>query len=546
MRLLSFYPTRAFFHPGQTVTLKAEIETEVEMTAELCLTITHLADPPVEIRETSRLMPGRQRVRLAWQPVPTFQPAGGGEHGSSIKEPAGYGALLWVRPEHLAAGPVDEPGLQATTAFDILPSWTCSPRYGFVSDFAPDRADFAGALDALLPYHINGLQFYDWQYRHDSLLPPQEEYLDPLNRPLSLATVQGLIDAAHERSMAALPYLAVYAASAGFWRNHPDWALYDAEGRPIPFGEDFLGLMNPASGNSWPAHLLEECERALAALPFDGLHIDQYGDPKQAWDRDGRAVDLPAAFANFVAAARQRFPGRAVVFNAVGNWPIEALTAAPADFEYIEAWPPRTGFSDLADLVINARSLSAGRPVVIAVYLPADQPANVLMAEAIIYAAGGTRIELGEAARLLADPYFPKHQALPDELARQMRLQADFAVRYGAWTGPAADYLPELEADAGPEAWLFARAANPWTVLHLVNHRGLGLQPRWDEPQPFPAPQVNLPVRLRLAEPPRRVFWAAPERPTDGLQPLDFEYTGGVLSVQIPRLENWTIVACER
>ncbi len=73
-----------------------------------------------------------------------------------------------------------------------------------------------------------------------------------------------------------------------------------------------------------------------------------------------------------------------------------------------------------------------------ALYLPADRPTNIRLADALIFSCGGSRIELGEGERLLADPYFPKHQPLTPELRTTLRRYYDFAVRYGEWLGPAA------------------------------------------------------------------------------------------------------------
>jgi dextranase len=148
--------------------------------------------------------------------------------------------------------------LNAATAFDVLSSWTDFPRYGFLTDFSASRADPEPVLEKLTRFHINGLQFYDWQYRHDQLLAPSEEYIDLLGREMSLASLRKLVDAAHQHGMATMPYLAIYAASADFWRTHPDWALYDEAGNPIAFGENFLGLMDPSTGSSWSQHLLSE------------------------------------------------------------------------------------------------------------------------------------------------------------------------------------------------------------------------------------------------------------------------------------------------
>src|SRR4030095_13714023 len=108
--------------------------------------------------------------------------------------------------------------------------------YGFLADFSASRLDPDMVLKKLTRFHVNGLQFYDWQYRHDQLLSRTETYIDPLGREMSLASVRALVHAAHRHGMAAMPYLAIYAASAEFWRSHPDWALYDQVESPIAFG----------------------------------------------------------------------------------------------------------------------------------------------------------------------------------------------------------------------------------------------------------------------------------------------------------------------
>ena len=190
------------------------------------ITIFHLATPLSVFTQSSVVTPGRPRLQVTWS--------------APGRAPRGYGAQAEL---------VDPPGqgpAAIATAFDVLPDWTVFPRYGFLSDFSPGRGDISETIESLARYHLNGLQFYDWQYRHDCLVPPQPEYLDPLGRRLSLRTVERFITAAHAHGLAAMPYLAVYAASAEYWRAHPEAALYNSEGQPIPFGENFLGLMGVA------------------------------------------------------------------------------------------------------------------------------------------------------------------------------------------------------------------------------------------------------------------------------------------------------------
>ncbi|MFQ5410538.1 MAG: glycoside hydrolase family 66 protein, partial [Anaerolineales bacterium] len=405
MRLVDLYPIKGTFAPGEMVRLTTEVEADSSAPVAIRLSVVHLASTVATLSRSVTLRAGIQKITLDWRAPQTA--------------PRGYGAEVALFD---AAGRVLD---SASTAFDVLPHWTAFPRYGFLSDFMPGRADVDETLDALTRFHVNGLQFYDWQYRHDCLLPPHDNYVDPLGRPLSLDTVRDFIEAAHARGMAALPYLAIYAASADFWRAHPDWALYDSQRQPIAFGENFLGLMDPTTDGPWARHLLDECGRVLSALSFDGLHVDQYGDPKVAFNAAGAVVDLPAAFTSFVSAAKKAYPHAAVVFNAVGNWPIESLAVAPQDFVYIEVWPPTPTYRDLQQTVAGARKLSGWKPVVIALYLPTDRLVNIRLADALIFTCGGTRIEIGERERLLADPYFPKHQPISPDLMAALRRYYD-------------------------------------------------------------------------------------------------------------------------
>jgi dextranase len=532
MRILDFYPSQGSFSPGETVTFLIDIETSAPQNITLRISIRHLAEQPTLIDQSLELVPCEQTVQIGWMP-----PA----------EPAGYSARLEILPAN------DFSDSYATTAFDVLSSWTDFPRYGFLTDFSVSRADPETVLKKLTRFHINGLQFYDWQYRHDQLLAPTEEYIDPLGREISLASVRKLVNVAHQLGMVSMPYLAIYAASADFWRRHPEWALYDNAGNPIAFGENFLGLMDPSAGSSWSQHLLSECALALQSISFDGLHIDQYGDPKRAWDSHHKPIDLQHSFVDFIKSASDQHPNQTILFNAVGNWPIEALAKSAVDFMYIEVWPPDVKYRHLAKIVLNAVQRSHGKAVVIALYLPANRPANNLLADAVILACGGTRIELGEDARLLSDPYFPKHEEIPPDLHAGLRRLADFTVRNGEWLRPYA--LPATEKEMWAEGernpkfisidesiMTIARHYPKSLVIQLVNFSGLDSHQRWDEAHDTPAPRQNTSIQIQLARQPTQIFWDCPER-VEGPQALNFEYSDGALTFQIPQINFIGLVA---
>src|ERR1051325_4905134 len=183
MRIIEFYPSQGSFSPGQTITFLIELENSEQYSFTLRIFIQHLSEPPTIVKQTFQSTSGAQTLRIKWTP-PVTQ--------------AGYFARLEILRTHAA------PVLQATTAFDVLSSWTEFPRYGFLTDFSPSRPDPETVLKKLTHFHLNGLQFYDWQYRNDELLAPTEEYVDPLGRDMSLASVRGLVDVAHEHGCHAV------------------------------------------------------------------------------------------------------------------------------------------------------------------------------------------------------------------------------------------------------------------------------------------------------------------------------------------------------
>ena len=525
--LLDLYPECGTYLPGQIVKLILELESTEEQVPTLQLTITRGTRVIENLVKTVSLNTGFNLIEWSWNPL--------------FEAPSGYGADVKIVPldrDHSRLA------CNIETAFDVLPNWTVFPRYGFLCDFSPDRMQAAETLQALAKYHINGIQFYDWQYRHDRLVPDGDQYVDPLGRSLSLKTIRHLLDQAHLHGMAAMPYLAVYAASAAFWRKNLDWALYDRAGNPIAFGENFLGLMDPTPGMPWQRHLLDECSRVLNRLPFDGLHVDQYGEPKVAYDHSGHAVDLPDAFEHFVQSAVQEHPGKPVLFNAVGNWPIESLAKAPIAFNDIEVWPPDTSYPDLVRIVRNARRLSSEKPVVIALYIQAERIPNIRLANALIHSAGGSRIQLGENERLLSDPYFPKHEPLSEDLRIALRRSADFVVRYSGWFSPSIPESPEIaiRAQAGVETFL--RRTTQGCCVSLVNLVDMQAC-HWNEFHVAPRPISNLGLELDFPHEIHHIWMASPDGESNQARQVEFIQHSGCVQVRIPRLDIWSVLFFE-
>jgi dextranase len=536
---VSLAPDKAYYKPGDMVRLVASAAEG----ATLEVTITHLRETVATL--SAPVKDGKAEVD--WTPPKDA--------------PRGYGAdarLLDANGKLIAT---------ASTAFDVLENWIQAPRYGFLTEFGAGRNDAAETMERLVGYHINGLQFYDWQYRHDTLMPPTEEYADVLGRPLSMKTVRALIDAAHARNIAAMPYTAIYGASWAFFLQHKDWALFQYGGEPYKFGDNFLAIMDPTSGSPWAEHLLKEFGDVLDNTAFDGIHIDQYGSPKRGLDKDGKLVDLEKVFPAFVDASKdvvneKRGKDGVVIFNLVGNWPVKTVAPSKEDAVYIEVWPPLTDFMDLHRVVAGAQALGGNKPVIIAAYVPPEREANVRLANAVIFASGGYSIELGEPNALLADPYFPKFGLMSPELSAALRRDYDFIVRYqnvlssgttnstpergDALTLDGIDTNPNHRRDT---VKVIARKGNGFETFSLVNMLGLK-HTVWTTPLPNPpTTRDNLPAKLYVTGEVKGLWMASPDGDIPGAAALDFtsgkDEKGAYITFTVPRLDYWTMLVVQ-
>lgn len=545
VEIVDFYPTQGMFRPGETVELTLELAstTDRELRASADLQLTHLAEAVAQLNESVTLPPGTTSVVGFRWPAPHVRLRG---YGAEVVLTDASGRVL----------------ARASTACDVGEHWTLAPRYGFLCEFPPDRDNVDSTLQELAKYHINGVQFYDWQYRHDHLLPPEELFTDPLGRSLSLATVRSLIEAAHRHGMAAMPYTAIYAASPAFAQMHPDLALYNADGAPYEFEDGFLYIMNPAADSPWTEHLLQQFERLLGDLDFDGIHLDQYGDPKSGYAMDGELVDLASVIPDFIrrtkAATGVVRPGASVIFNAVGNWPIETVALGPQDVVYIEVWPPHSSYADLWQLIVNAQALSGGKPVVLAAYIDPQRPRNVRLTDAVIFASGGYHIELGEGTGMLADPYFPKYQPLGEELAAVMRRYYDFAVRYENVlsadttdiTQATASRLSIQGTETDParvcqKVWPIARQGQGFQTVNLVNLLGVK-DPQWTGSRlADPTPVEEMRVHYQVQQEVRRLWLASPDFASPQATLLDFESEATGITFTVPSLAYWDLIVIE-
>jgi dextranase len=542
---------KSFYRPGESVELSVDLQNGSESPTDIHLSVvlTHLAEVIDQFSKDTSMLGGQQTLTFTFTPPEAA--------------PRGYGLDMQLES---ASGVRFE---SASLAFDVLSHWTQSPRYGFLTDFPPNRLDIDETIAILNRYHINALQFYDWMYRHEQLLTSEDPYADLLDRQLSLATVNRFIASSHERNIAAMPYTAVYGASIDFYQQHTGWALLKANGEPEYFGDDYLVIMDVRPGSPWVVHMMNEFDQVLARTNFDGIHLDQYGDPKEGFSSEGVRYDLAEPLAQFINETKahvleQRKDG-AVVFNAVTNWPIETVAPANQDIVYIEVWPPYSWFDDLHRLIVQAQDLGHGKPVVLAAYINPQHIHNVLLADAVIFASGGGHIELGEANGLLADAYFPRYGLVSEELSHALQHYYDFTVRYQDVLGPRTedatlDFNGKIEvrtlgtgevvntaANAVKnKVWPIVRSGEGSTAISLVNLLGLDA-PDWKEPlASAPNPLVAAEVMIDGVEQDAlRIWFATPDNEDISTQQLNFKQDNGSLTFEIPSLVYWDLIVIE-
>ena len=438
-------------------------------------------------------------------------------------------------------------------------------RYGFLSDFSRADADEADVL-ALAKHHVNAVQFYDWSYRHDTLVANETEYTDMMGKPNSLSVIRQKIGACHARGMRAVGYGAVYAASEPFAAAHPDWRLFARAGEPLRFIGVFA-MMNLRSG--WREHIVSQYRLAVEA-GFDGVHMDAYGFPKAALDAAGKIFRLEDDFAPLIGQTRAALPEATLVFNNVGGWPVERTMHAPVDAVYLEVWPPYERYEHLRQLIYAAKQ--AKKPVVLAAY-PApfrlDTPARALNAQLALMSAiaahGATQLWFGEENAALTQGYYADYSRLSPEQELALRAYDDFFVRYEellfddsfidvsmthcGWDNE--EYLcdaPYSVTGEGGRLWLVLREQGNRKLIALINLTG-DESCVWNAGRNAPETLEGITLRVQAFSPLVKAWAAAPDRNLGAAEPVEAKREqgarGDILTICLPYVERFAILYLE-
>nr|WP_232195900.1 glycoside hydrolase family 66 protein [Thermoanaerobacter sp. X514] len=472
-----------------------------------------------------------------------------------------------------------------STSFDITESWKLAPRYGFLSDFFDRDKNDDKDLVQLNKYHINVVQFYDWMYRHHELLPPTNSFADPLGRNLSIDVVKQKIDYAHKFGMMAIAYGAVYGCEKEFYEEHKVWALYKNDGTVFDL-INLIYIMDISKKCGWHDHIISEFLKAIK-FGFDGIHMDQYGFPKEALsvtDQVKKIRKLRDEFTVLINDTREYIEKNgykpALIFNAVNNWPIDTVASAKQDVVYIEVWPPNDTYQDLYNLITNAKKYAPDKQVILAAYMePFSKRSNIpieyaenatIMVMATIFASGGFHLLLGELNGILTEAYYPNYTTIDSErFIRELRDYYDFIVRYEeflydfnivdntmTYTGginteyvfKGTKFSPKAEKNS---VWTLVKEKEGYKIIHLVNFTGVQSM-KWNEGKEI-RPKIinNIEATVLVAESVKGVYLASPDIDSGKPKKLDYEYVphehGKAIRFVIPELRVWDMVyiVCE-
>ena len=562
------------YNPGETASITVDLRnTGGDVAGQLRVRILDLARTVQSFEKTVSLKRAAQtQLVFPWKtPARDFR---------------GYGVDVdWIVDGHVLDS--------RSTAIDVSSDWIHFPRFGFFSEYPAGKNSEAMA-DALTTFHINAVQFYDWKWTHDRLVPYGENG-QPLNvftqvggRVQSFQTVKDKVAALHSRNIAALSYNLMYGDSGNDEApEQMEWAAFK-----VPFStrrEDIrqhdagpykIWVMD-ASNPEWQQHIFREFLDAVGKVGFDGIHLDNLGGEWTYQFNSDTGIPEREVFPQFIRDARNTlrstYPNARLTHNDVmGNY-LPEIARSEADIYYSEVWT-RPTYQDLRENILEARATGNGKPVVLAAYInrksweemkdPSQPPlptfindASAKLLDACLFAHGAFHIEMGDDGQMLVNEYFPtRTPRMHDGLKQSMRAYYDFAVRYenclffdpdhaicditDGMNITSPTHAISQSAQSGT-IWTVAKTrGDGMTALNLINLNGVDEE--WRNTCFNPEPQTRIELVIRTGQRIQHVFLASPDEGLGHARELPFtsseKGTDSSLSLLVPRLTFWNLL----
>lgn len=471
------------------------------------------------------------------------------------------------------------------TAVDVSSNWDRFPRYGYVAEYPKrEKGETEKIIDNLNKYHINGLQFYDWQNKHHKPIPDTKDntysvWKDIANRDVYYDTVKNYIDAAHSKNMKAANYNLIYGAYTDYKQDgvKPEWGIYkdsehnEQDMHQLPSGwASSIDVFNPAN-RDWQNYIFNEEKKANKLLNFDIFHMDTLGGRGLVYDYEGKEVDLPSTYTEFANNAKKTL-GTGIVFNTVNRYGLEYIAKSDVDFLYSELWPSENkDYNSLKETVDIGYELTGGKKnTVIAAYMnygSADSKGefnenSVRLCDAAIFAAGGDHIELGDTG-MLCKEYFPnKNLTMTDSLKASMRNYYDFITAYENLLRDNVSeknnkiQLQDIKTSNNGKAdtvWTYAKGKEGYDVIHMINLLGYKWTGWRDDGANYDPPELKKNIKLKYYikdDEIKGVYLASPDLMGGKSEKLKYnvkeENGERYLEIYIPELQYWDMVYIEK
>lgn len=471
--------------------------------------------------------------------------------------------------------------IYAVSGVDVSSVWTKFPRYGFISKYPILGQTYVDSvITNLNRLHINGLQFYDWQNKHHIPLPvvgttPLTSWKDIGGRDNYLASIQQYISSAHGRGMKAMFYDLVYGA----WENAEadgvdvKWYIYND---PTHTNRDFFALSSPFLSNlylldpansGWQNYMINQVNNVYKYLAFDGYHMDQVGDRGTRYRYDGTNALLSNAFKPFIDAIKTAAPTKFNVLNAVAQYGQQGIATSSSDFLYTEVWSPSDSYNDLANIIKQNNTLcNNSKNTVLAAYMNYDMAStpgyfntpSVLTTDAVIFAFGGSHIEMGE--HMLCREYFPNSSlTIKDDLKKSLINYYDFSVAYENLLRDGGTFnsvtLSSIDSKIAISTWpsslgkvaVFGKKVDTRQVIHLINFSNATTL-KWRDNsgiQVMPALVKDAKVVLTSDATVKKIWIASPDVNGGASRSLNYTQLGNKVSFILPELRYWDMVVVE-
>lgn len=469
-----------------------------------------------------------------------------------------------------------------TVAVDVSSDWTKFPRYGFLSKFGNiSDFDISHIIDNLKDYHINALQYYDWHNKHHLPLKmngdlPASNWLDIAKRETIFSTVEKYIEISKTRNIASMSYNLLYGAWEDFASDgvSHEWMLYNDTNHEVINKHDLddnwalsdILVLNPAN-KSWQDYIFQKTQNMYKYLDFDGWHIDQLGNRGTLYDYYGNPVNISDTFSEYLTHLKQKFPNKKMVFNAVNQYGQSEILKQEVDFAYTEVWGGNDGFDDLATIIIENNTLSnQQKNSVLAAYINYDLANNtgvfntpsVLLADAVIFAFGGSHIELGE--HMLGKEYFPNDNLkMTEDLKSNLKIYYDFLVAYqnllrdgGSFNNPvltSGDGKIQLKNWPPSTSYVsvIGKEFIDKQIIHLINFSDSNIL-TWRDTfgdQKTPTVQKDILLNLTISKNIKKIWYASPDTNSGSSKELDFTQNGTKTNFRVPYLKYWGMIVVE-